>query len=99
VIEGNDRQGARWGLGLRGGHGQRVGQEQESNGGESASRTLSGGAGQHEMGWIGYCSKSSCDYWVSRLGRDPGPSCSTLLLSLCPWSKPQRASEASEAIE
>ena len=77
MIEGKDRQGAEWGLGVGGGHGQRVGQEQESKGGESASRALSGGDGQHEMGWIGQRSKSSTDLgvWVgSVVGwvRDPG---------------------------
>ena len=64
MIEGKDRQGAEWGLGVGGGHGQRVGQEQESKGGESASRALSGGAGaagSMKWGWIGSISKSSSD--------------------------------------
>ena len=54
-------------------HGQRVGQEQESNGGESASRALSGGAGQHaahSMRWDGLAGvlNPAQTGWVSRDG-------------------------------
>ena len=67
MIEGEDRQGTALGLGLRGRHGQRVGQgfqEQESNGGESASKTLSGGAGSMRWDGLATDSKSSSACWV-----------------------------------